>query len=52
MNKELETLFLEGLEINQQRLFRICRVYSTNSEDAKDLFQEILIHVWGGYGCF
>jgi RNA polymerase sigma-70 factor (ECF subfamily) len=46
MVKELETLFLNGLEINQQRLFRICSIYSNDSEDAKDLFQEVLVHVW------
>lgn len=46
MNKELEHLFLKVLEQNQQKLFRICSVYSKNSEDAKDLLQEVLIHIW------
>lgn len=46
MDKKLENLFLEALGHNQQKLFRICSVYSKNSEDAKDLFQEVLIHIW------
>ena len=46
MNKELENLFLTVLEQNQQKLFRICSVYSKNSEDTKDLFQDVLIHIW------
>ena len=46
MNKELEHLFLKVLEQNQQKLFRICSVYSKNSEDTKDLLQEVLIQIW------
>ena len=46
MNKELENLFLTVLEQNQQKLFRICSVYSKNSEDTKDLFQDVLINIW------
>ncbi|WP_341215941.1 sigma-70 family RNA polymerase sigma factor [uncultured Wocania sp.] len=46
MNKELESLFLKILEQNQQKLFRICSVYSKNPDDTKDLFQEVLINIW------
>ena len=46
MKKEQETIFLSALEQNQEKLFRICSIYSEDNEDAKDLFQEVLIHVW------
>lgn len=46
MSKDLERLFLKMLEQNQQKLFRICSVYSKNTEDSKDLFQEVLINIW------
>lgn len=46
MTKELETTFLKALEQNQQKLLRICSVYAKDAEDTKDLFQEVLIHVW------
>ena len=46
MDKEQKNLFLKVVEQNEQKLFRICSVYSKNSEDAKDLFQEILINIW------
>ena len=46
MDKEQEDLFLKVLEQNQQKLFRICSVYSKNSEDTKDLLQEVLIQIW------
>ncbi|GJM27711.1 MAG: DNA-directed RNA polymerase sigma-70 factor [Cyclobacteriaceae bacterium] len=52
MDKETETIFLNALEENQQRLFRICSIYSKNSEDAKDLFQEVLVHVWRSMATF
>ena len=46
MREEVETMFLDALEQNREKLFRICSIYSKDDEDAKDLFQEILIHVW------
>ena len=52
MGKEQETIFLNALEENQQRLFRICSIYSKDSEDAKDLFQEVLVHVWRSMATF
>jgi RNA polymerase sigma-70 factor (ECF subfamily) len=52
MKKELETIFLNALEQNQEKLFRICSIYSKDDEDAKDLFQEVLVHVWRSMSTF
>lgn len=52
MRKEHETIFLNALEENKQRLFRICSIYSKDSEDAKDLFQEVLVRVWQSMNTF
>ncbi len=52
MTKELETTFLKALEQNQQKLLRICSVYAKDAEDTKDLFQEVLIHVWNAMPTF
>lgn len=52
MEKERETIFLNALEENQEKLFRICLIYSKDHEDAKDLFQEILVHVWRSMATF
>lgn len=46
MRKERETIFLNALKENQEKLFRVCSIYSKDDEDAKDLFQEVLVHVW------
>lgn len=52
MRKERETIFLNALEENQEKLFRICSIYSKDSEDAKDLFQEVLVHIWRSMSAF
>ncbi|MFK7952966.1 MAG: RNA polymerase sigma factor [Ekhidna sp.] len=46
MEKELENVFLTGLEENKQKLLRICAVYSKDEDEKKDLFQEALINIW------
>jgi RNA polymerase sigma factor (sigma-70 family) len=46
MEKSLENIFLNAFETNKNRIFRICTSYSTDNEDAKDLFQEVLLHLW------
>ena len=46
MDEKLETQFLNGLEENQHKLLRICSVYAKDSEDSKDLFQEVLVQIW------
>lgn len=46
MRLERETIFLNALAENQEKLFRICSIYSKDHEDAEDLFQEVLVHVW------
>ena len=46
MKNERETIFLNALEANQEKLYRICSIYSEDDDDAKDLFQEVLFHIW------
>lgn len=46
MGKELEKTFLNALEQNQQKLLRICSVYAKDTNDTKDLFQEVLVQIW------
>lgn len=52
MRKEHETLFLTALEEHQEKLFRVCLMYSKDHEDAKDLLQEVLVHVWRSMDSF
>ena len=52
MKKEQETIFLNALEQNQEKLFRICSIYSKDDEDSKDLFQEVLVNIWWSMSTF
>ena len=47
-----ESLFLSALEENQDKLYRICSIYSDSKEDSKDLFQEVLVHIWKSMNSF
>ena len=43
-----EHTFLELVNENRNRILRVCRVYSWNSADQDDLYQEILFQIWRG----
>ena len=46
------TIFLSALKENQDKLYRICSMYSERNEDAKDLFQEVLVQIWKSMNSF
>jgi len=52
MKNEQETIFLTALEQNQEKLFRVCSIYAKDDEDTKDLFQEVLVHIWRSMSTF
>lgn len=52
MNKNLERNFLNDFEKNQNIAHKICRLYTTNEQAHKDLFQEITIQLWKNYSKF
>ena len=41
-----EQQFLDLINENRNRILRVCRVYSGNSADQDDLYQEILFQIW------
>jgi RNA polymerase sigma-70 factor, ECF subfamily len=43
-----ERTFLEMVNENQNKILRVCRVYTWNSADQDDLYQEILFQIWRG----
>jgi len=46
MNPDPRKLFSSIVEDNKQRIMRICRAYSQNTEDQKDLFQDVALNIW------
>jgi RNA polymerase sigma factor (sigma-70 family) len=47
-----KTIFLSALKENQDKLYRICSIYSVSNENSKDLFQEVLVHIWKSMNSF
>jgi RNA polymerase sigma factor (sigma-70 family) len=45
-----EDEFLEMINNNQRVIHNVCRIYTDFKEDHHDLFQEILLQLWKGYG--
>ena len=41
-----EEIFRKIVDENETRIKGICRYYSINSEDHKDMYQEVLINIW------
>lgn len=52
MNAEIEKHFIKELESNQNIIHKVCKSYTTNADDHKDLFQEISIQLWKAYQSF
>ncbi len=51
-NLSLEQEFLAKLNDSQGIVHKVCRMYCDEEEERKDLFQEILIHLWKSYPSF
>lgn len=49
-NKELK--FRKVVSDNENRILSICRYYSSNDEDQKDMYQEVLINIWKSLDSF
>jgi RNA polymerase sigma-70 factor (ECF subfamily) len=46
MKENKEEQFKLIIDENRDRILRICRYYNSNSEDQKDMYQEILVNIW------
>lgn len=47
-----EQAFIKILEENQQRIQKICGMYTATPEDSKDLVQEVILNIWKAYPSF
>ncbi|MGV6845108.1 MAG: RNA polymerase sigma factor [Lutibacter sp.] len=52
MTKELEHKFIAEFQKNQNIIHKVCKLYTTNENEHKDLFQEITIQLWKAYPKF
>lgn len=47
-----EGSFIEIIEINKDRIYRICRAYSLPPLEPQDLFQEVVCEIWSSLTSF
>lgn len=52
MNKALEKEFIQLLDENQNIVHKICRIYTSDEDSHKDLFQEITVQLWKAFESF
>ena len=50
--EQVEQGFLELLSRNQKLINKVIRIYAFDSEDRRDLFQEIVFQLWRSYRSF
>lgn len=48
----MEEEFVNMVNDNRGLLFKVCNMYSDNSENTRDLFQEIVLQLWKSYPAF
>lgn len=44
--------FTTLLQQHEKLVYKVCSIYTNNTEDSKDLFQEIIVQVWSAYPKF
>jgi len=52
MKENKEERFKDLIAENGDRITRICRYYNPNTEDQKDMYQEILVNIWNSLDRF
>lgn len=48
----IEKEFVKVVQSNEGVLYKMTRLYANNEEDQKDLYQEIVYHLWKGFKTF
>ena len=52
MQEQEEQNFIQTLDENKDKIYRICRIYAVSPVEPQDLFQEVVFQVWKSYSTF
>lgn len=47
-----ESRFKGAIELNKDRIYRLCCCYVADNEARKDVYQEVLINIWSSFDSF
>ncbi len=50
--EKLQSEFAQIVKENKSTIYTVCYMFSTNSDEVNDLFQEVLINLWKGINSF
>lgn len=50
--KTLETAFAQMVREHKSTIYTVCFMFSKDSDEVNDLFQEVLINLWKGFSSF
>ena len=50
--KTLETAFTQMIKEHKHTIYTVCFMFSKDSDEVNDLFQEVLINLWQGFASF
>lgn len=48
----LDTTFAQMIREHKSTIYTVCFMFSKDSDEVSDLFQEVLINLWKGYASF
>ena len=52
MQNQTELTFIEIIDDNKDKIYRICRIYAVSPIEPQDLFQEVVYQVWKSFSTF
>lgn len=52
MNNKADSNFIQILEENKDKIYRICRIYAHAPIEPQDLFQEVVYQIWKSFSTF
>ena len=52
MSKDKEEQFIGMINEYKRMIYTVCYMFSSNTEDVGDLYQEILVRLWNGFDSF
>ena len=52
MENKAKLTFIQILEDNKNRIYRICRIYAVSPLEPQDLFQEVVYQIWKSFSTF
>ncbi|MFQ5637448.1 MAG: RNA polymerase sigma factor [bacterium] len=52
MKNQAELTFIQILEDNKDKIYRICRIYAVSPIEPQDLFQDVVFQIWKCFSTF